>query len=76
MVPTNKKANTWAVTLLGLLALGLTFGGCSDEDNPAAPPDTIEGYRADCIGCHTNEAMLRAVAVPDTAPPGDPSGEG
>ena len=62
------------VALLGLFAFALLFWGCSEDDNPAAPSG--EAYRADCIGCHTNEAMLRAVALPDTAPAGDPTGEG
>lgn len=69
-----KTTRVWMAALLGLFAFALLFWGCGDEDNPAAPSG--ETYRADCIGCHTNEAMLRAVALPDTAPAGDPSGEG
>ncbi len=53
------------------------FWGCSSDDdsNPIGPDPTVD-LTADCIGCHTNEALLRATAIPDEDPSGDPSGEG
>jgi hypothetical protein len=68
-----KAIPVW-MALLALFVFALLFWGCANENNPAAPSG--ETYRADCIGCHTNEAMLRAVASPDTTSTGDSSGEG
>lgn len=61
-----------------LLALMLVFAGCSDDDETNTPftPEEEMDLTADCIGCHSNDEMLQATALPDEDPPGDPSGEG
>ncbi|MFZ5432888.1 MAG: hypothetical protein ACOZB3_03850 [Calditrichota bacterium] len=69
-----KPMTFWVLVAIGLLFAAFAFWGCSDEDNPAAPAG--EANTADCIGCHTNETMLKAVALPDTGSSGDDSGEG
>ncbi|MBU1936540.1 hypothetical protein KKG05_04010 [bacterium] len=63
--------------ILIFLVVGLFVWSCSeDEDKPPVGPGPTEELADDCIGCHTNEDMLRATALPDEEPPGDPSGEG
>lgn len=52
-----------------------SFTGCSEQEENASGPQTPSVTRADCIGCHTDQAMLMATADPvDSEPP--PSGEG
>ena len=69
-----KNKTAWLMAALLVLFIAFSIWSCSEDNNPAAPAG--ESLRADCIGCHTNETMLKAVALPDTAPAGDPSGEG
>lgn len=62
------------IVLTMLLSFGIAFWGCSgDEDNPVVPGSEL---RADCIGCHQSESMLRATAAPDTTPHNENPGEG
>jgi hypothetical protein len=65
------------ISILILLSAVIMIWSCSsdDETSPLGPEPTTD-LTADCIGCHTNEALLRATAIPDEAPSGDPSGEG
>ncbi|MBU0690635.1 hypothetical protein KKC97_08730 [bacterium] len=70
--------NLNSTLILILLCAAALFWSCSKDDSSTNPvgPDPTEELTADCIGCHTNEAMLRATAIPDEEPSGDPSGEG
>lgn len=59
------------------LVVGLLIWSCSEkEDTLPVGPEPTDELADDCIGCHTNEDLLRATALPDEEPPGDPSGEG
>jgi hypothetical protein len=58
---------------LASLAGVLILVGCeTDGEDPTAPPE----MRVGCVGCHTDQARLQAVADP-SLPPGDTdAGEG
>jgi hypothetical protein len=59
------------------LVVGLFIWSCSeDEDKPPVGSEPTEELADDCIGCHTDEDLLKATALPDEDPSGDPSGEG
>lgn len=60
-------------TILLLMASLLAIIGCS---TPATPPAT--GPQADagtCVDCHTNQGLLKTLAIPDDPGPENP-GEG
>ena len=60
-----------------LFVVGMLVWSCSEnEETTPAGPENGTDLTADCIGCHSNEDLLKATAVPDENPPGDPSGEG
>lgn len=60
--------------LLAVLLACFALTGCGDDDEPGVTdPETTQ--KATCEGCHTNEAMLQATALPDPPPPED-EGEG
>ena len=56
---------------LALLVFTMVIAGCSD-DEPVVLPDATE--KATCEGCHVDEAMLKATALPDE--PVESEGEG
>lgn len=60
-----------------LLCTGLLIWSCSDDEvqtpTGSEPPPSLA---SDCIGCHTNEDLLKETALPDEEPEEDPSGEG
>jgi hypothetical protein len=58
-----------------LFLAGLVLWGCSENEEESAPTAS-QTVRADCIGCHTSEAKLRATALPDTQSTNQNPGEG
>jgi hypothetical protein len=65
----------WRILLFALpLLAGLILWGCSKEEESA--PTASQAVQADCIGCHTSEAKLRATALPDTQSTNQNPGEG
>lgn len=65
------------ILIFGLLTLALLLWSCAEDEEPVpVGPGPTDELTADCIGCHTNEDLLKETAVPDEEPPGDPSGEG
>jgi len=64
-------AKHWLVILTALVMLfgfGNLFIGCSEEDEtPSGPVDVqyTADSKADCLGCHTNEEMLKATVEPE-----------
>ena len=63
--------------IFAFLVIGLLIWSCSEkEETTPIGPEPTEDLTADCIGCHTNEDLLKETAIPDENPPGDPSGEG
>ncbi|MBL0177098.1 MAG: hypothetical protein IPP94_17910 [Ignavibacteria bacterium] len=60
---------TSSLMLAGVLLLLLA--SCTKKEDPVTPPPPAVSMT--CIGCHGNEATLKAVADPN--PPSDP-GEG
>lgn len=55
--------------VLGLSLLALTCAKLATDSE-------VEGITADCQGCHTDEAMLRATAIVDDDGGDDDAGEG
>jgi hypothetical protein len=47
----------------------------SDDTPPNGDGDTPADTVADCLGCHTNETLLKAVAR-EEPPPAEDTGEG
>ncbi len=60
------------VILSGFALLAMILSGCSEL---ADPLEREGGPSANCVSCHTNQAILQATAEPDTAG-GEPEGEG
>jgi hypothetical protein len=59
--------------LLPLMALLLAITGCS---TPADPPTSgSQANTGTCLDCHTNQTMLKTLAIPDD-PGSENSGEG
>ncbi len=67
----------WSVSLLTIFVGLLLPGGCPPIDVPGDPnePTTPSGNARDCVGCHTDEALLKAVARTEEPLP-EESGEG
>lgn len=77
---TNKKL--WFLFRLAIATLSLVLAGCSasnsDGDNGGGDDGGIvdpDLQIATCEGCHTNQDMLIATAIPDEDPP-ESEGEG
>ncbi len=65
----------WALLLMPGCAAGPTGSGgatTDDNDNGQVAPSTVA---ADCLGCHTDELLLKAVAREEPSPTDD-AGEG
>jgi hypothetical protein len=60
------------IALLLAVSIAWIFSCSEDKNDPVSPTVTD---KSDCRGCHTNQSMLQATALPDSAQ-GDPSGEG
>jgi hypothetical protein len=67
------------LALLVAVLLGTGLAGCSappvgpdDNSNSGEPPNELA---SDCIGCHTDEALLKLVAR-EEPPPAEEAGEG
>jgi uncharacterized lipoprotein YajG len=76
MKPESRVQRTSLLIILAIALSVILLSGCSKDDNknPVAPTLTD---KADCAGCHENETMLKATALPDTTSSGgDTSGEG
>jgi hypothetical protein len=63
----------WKLLGIGMILLALAWG-CSERADPPNRPGA--GGSQNCISCHTNEALLIAVAEPDTSSGEEPAGEG
>lgn len=65
------------VPLFGFLSLvflfAITWFGCGSDggSDPASPSSD----RSDCVGCHTDKAMILATAEEDTTTSGGDAGE-
>lgn len=59
-------------SLLFSLAV-IQFFGCAGERGADVGPSSAE--RSDCVGCHTDKAMIVATAKEDDSSSGDDSGE-
>lgn len=66
--------NLQALAGLGVVvSVGPWLAGCSTDTDVTTPATPL--VRTDCVGCHSDEELLRATAAPDTVPLEDP-GEG
>ncbi len=59
--------------LLVVIALGAGLFGCSELREEITAP--VEAGKRDCVGCHTDQQILAALATPDTVTAENP-GEG
>ena len=64
---TNRK-----IIISVIILMSAWLASCSKEKSTAPTPDDLTG---DCRSCHTNQAKLLALAIPDTSGTTDP-GEG
>jgi hypothetical protein len=65
------RAKRWLAFLAAfimLINLGSLLNGCSEDEGTPSGPDDGEytvNSKADCQGCHTDEAMLKATVEPE-----------
>ncbi|MBU1702056.1 MAG: hypothetical protein KJ970_01455 [Candidatus Eisenbacteria bacterium] len=69
----NRILTSWKLMGISLVLMALAWG-CSELADPPNRPGA--GGSQNCISCHTNEAVLIAVAEPDTSSGEEPTGEG
>jgi mono/diheme cytochrome c family protein len=68
----NRILASWK--LLGMWVVVMVLAcGCTDLADPPNRPGAAGSQN--CISCHTDQAILQAVAEPDTSSGEEPSGE-
>lgn len=73
MMSMIRNGTRFGWVLPAVIALGVGLFGCSELREEITAP--VEAGKRDCVGCHTDQQILTALATPDTVTVENP-GEG